>query len=175
MQIRSWPPVAGVLDGRWLQLQVYSDGTRTYLTARSQSQWVITRQASERIPYSVTKITIRVTNEYGRTTHHLVLTKRLIVHEVVALYNSLGVIQPATTTGCPGGSGGVLRLKFYDSPTNVIATANSAADADRRWPASAADWACFPIQVKLAQHSFPSLSGNVITPLAKLVDSKLNP
>src|ERR1700733_1195597 len=37
--IRSWPPVPGVLDGRWLQLQAYSYGSHTYLTARAQSQW----------------------------------------------------------------------------------------------------------------------------------------
>jgi hypothetical protein len=174
-QIRSWPPVAGVLDGRWLELEAYSYGTHTYLTARAQSQWVITRDPDERIPSSVTKITIKVTSGNGRTTRQLTVTKRGIVHQVIRLYNSLGVIQPATINGCPGQPGGVLALRFYDSPTNVIATASSPADATPRWPASTAAWACFPIQIKLAQSSYPSLSGNVITPLGTLLQTKLNP
>lgn len=174
-QIRAWPPVKGVLDGRWLQLQAYSYGTHTYLTARTQSEWVITRAASERIPSNVTKITITVTNGDGRKTHQLTITKTGAVGEVVRLYNSLGVIQPATIMGCSGEPGGVLALRFYSSPTSVIAKASSPADGNPAWPASAAAWACFPIKITLGQHGAPSLSGNVITPLAMLLHTKLSP
>jgi hypothetical protein len=174
-QIRSWPPVTGVLNGRWLQLQAYSYGTHTYLTARAQSQWVITRQASERIPSKVTKITINVTDGHGHTTHNLTIAKPGIVDKVIGLYNSLGVIQPATIMGCPGEPGGVLTLRFYDSPTRVIATASSSAGANQPWPASTAGWACFPINVRIGQHHYPSLSGNVITPLGKLIHIRLSP
>ncbi len=174
-QIRSWPSVKGVLDGRWLQLQAYSNAGHTYLTARAQSQWIITRDPSERIPSNVTKITISVTDGHGHAVHRLTITKPRTVGEVVRLYNSLGVIQPATIMGCPPELGGVLALRFYDSPTNVIATANSPADANPRMSPSAAAWACFPIKINLAQHSYPSLSGNVITPLGKLLHTKLTP
>lgn len=174
-QIRYWPPVRGVLNGRWLQIEAYSHGAHTYLTARTQSQWVVTREASERIPSSVTKVTIIVTDASGHRVHQLTVTKPRIVQEVVGLYNSLGAIQPATIMGCPPEPARVLTLRFYDSPTNVIATASSPADATRPWPPSAAAWACFPINIKLAQRSYPSLSGNIITPLAKLLNTKLNP
>jgi hypothetical protein len=174
-QIRSWPPVTGVLDGRWLQVQAYSYGTHTYLTARAQSQWVITREASERIPSRVTKITIKVTDGHGHTTHDLTVTKPGIVGQIIGLYNSLGVIQPATIMGCPGEPEGSLTLRFYDSPTNVIATASSSAGANQPWPASTAGWACFPIGVRIGQHHYPSLSGDVITPLGKLIHIKLSP
>lgn len=174
-QIRSWPPVAGVLDGRWLQLQAYTHGTHTYLTARAQSQWVITREAREQIPSDVTKIAINVRDANGHTIHELTVATPRIVHRVVALYNSLGVVQPATIMGCPPEPGGVLTLTFYDSPTHVIATASSPADANPPWPPSAAAWECFPIKVRLGQHSYPSLSGNVITPLGKLLHARLTP
>jgi len=174
MQIRSWPPVPGVLGGRWLQLVAYSQGNKTYLTARAQAQWIITRQASERIPSNTTKITIRVTDDSGRIIHQLTVTKARTVHQVIELYNSLGVVQPAAIN-CPAEFAGALTLKFYDSTTNVIAMATSAADASPAWPPSAAAWDCFPIKIKLAQHSYPSLSGNVITPLGKLLDTKLAP
>jgi hypothetical protein len=174
-QIRSWPPVKGVLDGRWLQLQAYSNAGHTYLTARAQSEWVITRDSSERISSNVTKITITVINGNGRKVHQLTITKPRTVRDVVRLYNSLGVIQPATIMGCPGEPGGTLALKFYNSPTDEIATASSPADANPPWPTSAAAWACFPIKITLTEHSAPSLSGNVITPLAKLVHTRLNP
>lgn len=174
-QIRSWPPIKGVLDGRWLELQAYSYGNRTYLTARAQSQWVITRNASERLPSSVTKVTIRVTGANGNKAHQFTITRHRTVAQVVRLYNSLGVIQPATILGCPPQPAGVLALRFYDSPSHVIATANSPTGADVPWPASAAAWACFPIKLTLAQHRAPSLSGNVISPLAKLLHTRLIP
>ena len=162
-----------MLDGRWLQLNAYLHAGHTYLTARAQSQWVITRQATEQIPSNVTKITVSVTDGHNHVVHQLTITKSRIMHQVVALYNSLGVIQPATINGCPPTATGSVTLRFYDSPTNVIATASSPADANPRMPPSAAAWACFPIQIKLDQHSYPSLSGNVVTPLGKLLHTKL--
>jgi hypothetical protein len=174
-QIRSWSPVAGELTGRWLQIQAYLYGTRTYLTARTQSQWVITRQASEQTPSNVTKITIRVTDGHGHAGHQLTMTKPRIVHQVVGLYNSLGVVQPVTINGCPPNAAGSVTLSFYDSPTNVIATGSSSTDATEHWPPSTAAWACFPIHISIAQQSYPSLSGNVITPLGKLLHTKLTP
>lgn len=174
-QIRSWPPINGVLDGRWLQLQAYSSENHTYLTAQAQSQWVITRNASERIPSSVTKVTISVTTATHRKVHQVTITRPSTVRQVVRLYNSLGVIQQATIMGCPPQLAGVLELSFYRSHSNVIATASSPTDASPPWPASAPAWACFPIKITLAQHRAPSLSGNVLTPLAKLLHTRLNP
>ncbi len=174
-QIRYWPPVRGVLDGRWLEIEAYTDGTHTYLTARAESQWVVAREASEKIPSSVTQITLRVANARGQSVHQMTVTNTRVVRRIVGLYNSLGVIQPAIIMGCPPEPAGVLTVRFYNSPTNVIATASSPTDANPRWPASAAAWACFPIRVRLAQRSYPSLSGNVITPLERLLHTKLNP
>jgi hypothetical protein len=174
-QIRSWPPVRGVLDGRWLQIEAYAHGARTYLTARTESQWVVARDASERIPSSITRITVSIADARGQGVHQMTVTKPRVVHQIVGLYNSLGVIQPAIIMGCPPEPAGVLTLRFYNSPTNVIATASSSTAADARWPASAPAWACFPISIRLVQRSYPSLSGNVIRPLERLLHTQLNP
>jgi hypothetical protein len=174
-QIRYWPPVRGVLDGRWLQIEAYTHGAHTYLTARTESQWVVAREANERIPSSLTQITVWVAKARGQRMHQMTVTKPRVVHQIVGLYNSLGVVQPAIIMGCPPEPAGVLTLRFYNSPTNVIATASSSTAANPRWPASAPAWACFPISIRLAQHSYPSLSGNVITPLERLLHTKLNP
>lgn len=170
-QMRYWPPVRGILDGRWLEITAYRLGTRAYLTARTQSQWVVTRRASERIPANVKKVTIKVTNASGRAIDQLTITKPQIVHRLVRLYNSLGVIQPGTMS-CPLERGGSLALGFYGSATKVIATATSSTSATATWPPSTAAWECFPIAFRLEGHSYPSLSGNVITPLAKLIHAK---
>ncbi|MGC9220835.1 MAG: lipoprotein [Solirubrobacteraceae bacterium] len=175
LQIRSWPPVKGVLNGRWLALQAYSSAGHTYLTARAQSQWVITRDSNERIPSNVSKIEITVTNGNGRKAHQLTITKHRTVRDVVRLYNSLGVIQPATILGCPPEITGSLTVRFYKPPADEVATAISPNDGNPSWPASAAVWACFPIKITLAQHRAPSLSGNVITPLARLLHTRLSP
>ncbi len=174
-QIRSWPPVRGVLDGRWLEVEAYTDGAHTYLTARTESQWVVARQANERIPSSVTQIRVSVANARGQRVHQMTVTKPPLVHQIVGLYNSLGVVQPAIIMGCPPEPAGVLTLRFYNSPTNVIATASSSTAANPHWPASAPAWACFPISIRLAQRSYPSLSGNVITPLERLLHTNMNP
>lgn len=174
-QIRYWPPVKGVLDGRWLQIEAYAHGAHTYLTARTESQWVVAREASERIPASVTRVTVSVANARGRQMHQMTVTKPLVVRRVVGLYNSLGVIQPAIIMGCPPEPAGTVTLRFYASPTSVIATASSSTAADPRWPASAPAWACFPISIRLAHRNYPSLSGNVITPLERLLHIKLKP
>jgi hypothetical protein len=105
----------------------------------------------------------------------MTVTKPRVVHQIVGLYNSLGVIQPAIIAGCPPEPAGVVTLRFYNSPTNAIATASSSTAADARWPGSAPAWACFPISIRLAQRSYPSLSGNVIAPLERLLHAELNP
>jgi hypothetical protein len=175
-QIRYWPPVRGVLDGRWLQIEAYTHGGHTYLTARTESQWVVAREANERIPASVTQITVSVANARGQRMHQMTVTKPRVVRRIVGLYNSLGVVQPAIIMGCPPEPAGVLTLRFYTSPTNVIATASSSTAADPHWPASAPAWACFPISIRLlARRRYPSLSGSVITPLGRLLHTKLNP
>jgi hypothetical protein len=174
-QIRYWPPVRGVLDGRWLQIEAYSHGAHTYLTARTESQWVVAREANERIPASVTQITVSVADARGQRMHQMTVTTPRVVRRIVGLYNSLGVVQPAVIMGCPPEPAGVLTLKFYTSPTNVIATASSSTAANLRWPASVPAWACFPVSIRLAQLSYPSLSGNVVTRLEQLLHTNLHP
>ena len=68
------------------------------------------------MPSSVTKITIKVTDGHGHTTHDLTVTTPGIVGRIIGLYNSLGVIEPATIMGCPGEPEGSLTLRFYRLP-----------------------------------------------------------
>jgi hypothetical protein len=170
-QIRTWPPISGVLDGRWLELEVYTNGRHTYLIARSQAQWVITREPGERIPSDVTKITIKVTDSKRR--RELIVTRPRILEEIVGLYNSLGVIQPVAIS-CPLNAGGSLTVGFYGSRNQMVASASSYPGADAPWPASTAAWSCYPIEIRLARQTAPSLSGNVVTPLSKLLHTKLD-
>lgn len=174
MQIHDFPTVSGVLAGRWLEIQAYESGAHTYLTARAQSEWVVTRSPSERIPASVTKVTIRVTDPAGHLRRKLTVRRPRLVRGVVALYNSLGVDQPVTEFGCGPGGVGVIRVRFYSSQASLIATASSAPEADFHWPAYTAGWSCFPITLRLNGRSYPSLSGNVVTPLSKLLHTKLS-
>jgi hypothetical protein len=56
--VRSWPVVEGILDVRWLEVEVTSHAGGTLLYAESQSQWVVTRPFGERIPPGVREVDV---------------------------------------------------------------------------------------------------------------------
>ncbi|HLI60123.1 MAG TPA: hypothetical protein VKV21_10720 [Solirubrobacteraceae bacterium] len=170
--VRAWPAVPGVLAGRWLEVEVTAlarDGTRLY--AKSQSEWLVDRPRSERIPGDVRRVDI----SEGRPGKRPFLTDRVRargrVRALVRLFNSLGIVQPVSIN-CPAEVvGPVVTFRFRTRPAGpAVARASVSASATFNWSATTAGWACVPIDVTLRGRGRAPLAGNVLTP----VDSQLH-
>lgn len=173
--IRSWPPVHGILDVRWLEIAVTprSDGgTRLY--AEAQSQWVVARPKDEYIPAGVREVDITD----GWPGHEPFLSRRVTgradVHKLVALFNSLETVQPVAIN-CPAESvTPIVDVDFRSGATGVtVAEAKVSSDANFSWPASVPGWECFAISFEVRGRSWTPLAGNVITPIHRLLHVKL--
>jgi hypothetical protein len=172
----SWPAVAGVLDGRWLQVAVSPrvDG-RTSLSAEAQSQWVITRPRTEKIPASVREV--EVTSGSAGQPPFLTrrVSSRLKVHALVALTDSLGIVQPVGIN-CPEyiPAPPIVTLVFRAAANRQpLASLSVSAVANFSWPADVAGWSCFPIGLTVRGRPQHALAGNVITPIERLLHVNL--
>jgi hypothetical protein len=88
------------------------------------------------------------------------------VHRLVALFNSLGIVQPVAIN-CPAGTAEPIVTVTFRSRPNGWALAAATVDsiADFSWPVSLPGWACYSIGFTVARHTSDSLIGNVIMPL----------
>jgi hypothetical protein len=111
-----WPSVDNVLGERQLQVTVTSLGDgETGIMAEAQSDWMVLRSWSERVPSGVTviKVTVQRAPKRFGMKHlgpllHAMITGRRAVARAVALVNSLAVVQPVVIAcpmfGFPAGS-----------------------------------------------------------------------
>ena len=173
--IRSWPPVNGILNIRWLYIGVTArakGGTELY--AKSQSEWVITRPAGEHVPGGVREVDI--TEGWPGKSPFLSrrVTSMASVHKLVALFNSLGTLQPGSIN-CPADTPTpTVTFDFRAGGTSTpVARATVSAVAYFSWPANLPGWACFPVSLEVGGRSSTPLAGNVITPTHNLLHIKL--
>lgn len=176
--IRSWPPVSGVLYVRWLEITVTSlasGGTKLY--AKSQSQWVVTRPPREHIPPGVREVDVASGSTGMPPLVSRQITNRAEVRALVKLFNSLEIVQPGAIN-CPGFSSNppTATVDFRGGPTDrLLADASVDAVASFSWPADTPGWECFPVAFTVLGRHWPALSGNVITPIERLLGVRLAP
>jgi hypothetical protein len=174
--IRSWAPVGGVLDTRFLSIEVTGHASgRTLLAAESQSQWVIVRPAQERVPAAVTevKITDGLPGHPPRLTR--IVTARRTVRRLLELFNGLGIVQPGSIN-CPAvpTAEPVVTVTFRAAAAaRALASASVNPGANFSWPDSVPGWACFPITFSAEGHRYRPLIGNVISPIDRLLHVRL--
>ena len=173
--IRSWSPVSGILDVRWLEIEVAGQSSGgTVLSAESQSQWIVARPARERVPTSVTEVDVTK----GLPGQPPQLSRRVTalrtVRRLVALFDALGIVQPGEIS-CPEETvQPTVTVAFRAAATGrVLASATVDAAADFSWPDSVPGWACFSIGFVAGGHRFDSLIGNVISPIDHLLHVRL--
>ncbi len=173
--IRSWAPVSGVLDARLLSIEVTASSSgETLLSAESQSQWVIARPARERVPAAVAAVEITD----GLPGHPPRLSRSVTtprtVKRLVALFNSLGVVQPGAIN-CPAETvEPIVKVTFRTAAAGrALASATVDSKADFSWPDSVPGWACFSVGFVVEGHRYDSLVGNVISPLNRLLHVRL--
>jgi hypothetical protein len=169
--IRSWPSVDDVLDVRWLEIDVASGssgGTRLY--AESQSQWVITRPRGEHIPAGVREVDVTSGWPGKPPFVSRQVTDRAEVHRLVRLFDSLGIEQPGAIN-CPEESAApVVDIEFRSgAASRVAADASVSSEANFSWPANVPGWSCFPVALTVGGRNWSPLSGNVITPIERLL------
>jgi hypothetical protein len=173
--IRSWAPMTGVLDVRWLEIEVAGQSSGgTVLSAESQSQWIVARPARERVPAGVTEVEVTK----GLPGQPPQLSRRVTaprtVRRLVALFASLGIAQPGEISCLEETVQPIVTVAFRAAATGrVLASATVDAAADFSWPDSVPGWACFSIGFVAAGHRFDPLIGNVISPIDHLLHVRL--
>ena len=173
--IRSWSPVSGVLDVRWLEIEAAGQPTGgTVLSAESQSQWIVARPARERVPAGVTEVDVTTGLRGQPPQLSRRVTARRTIRRLVALFDSLGIVQPGEIS-CPTETmGPTVTVAFRAADTGrVLASTTVDAAADFSWPDSLPGWACFSIGFVAGGHRFDPLIGNVISPIDHLLHVRL--
>jgi hypothetical protein len=173
--IYSWPPIGGVLDVRWLEVSVAARAAGgTLLYAESQSQWIVTRPLSERIPAGVREVDVArgLPGKPPLTSRRV--TRRKQVRALVALFDALGIIQPGAIN-CPAETIGPIVTVSFRAATagRPLARASVSSEADFPWPRDLPGWACFPVSFAVLGRSEHALAGNVIAPMQRLLHVKL--
>jgi hypothetical protein len=96
-----WPPVRGVLGERELSVTLIAlRGGGTGVLAQSQSNWIVARSRSERIPATAREVDVSSALLDGPTTVSLSVTVASKVRSLARLLNALPVVQPAVYS-CP--------------------------------------------------------------------------
>jgi hypothetical protein len=174
--IRTWPPIAGVLGGRWLQIQATSLSTnRTLLSVVAQSEWIAVRPASERIPAGVRVIDITSGVPGKRPFLSRTVTSQEHVRFLIHLFDFLPIVQPGVIN-CPEESTNqpVVTVTFRDGKASQpAARARVSSAANVRWPETSGAWACLAVQFTVLGGRQPALAGNVIGPLQRLLNVNL--
>jgi hypothetical protein len=174
--VRSWPSVAGVLDSRLLELQVSErpDGATT-LSAVAQSQWVVVRPQGEQIPSTVRDVAITDGWPGKAPFFSRDITSRARVAKLVALLNSLGIVQPVSVN-CPAETiTPTVVIRFLTRPAaSPVAAASVSAASDYSFSPSEPGAGCYAIAFSVHGHRGPALVGNVIAPLQQMLHVKLN-
>ncbi len=124
----AWPPVAGVLSTRWLDIYIVQlpDGS-TGLRADGQVVWVKPRPASEVIPPAgarILRISVHGSLKGEQPAQRpLRVTSTEKIARIVAALNALPAVQPGLRN-CPADFGISVRLAFYatrDAPPSAVA------------------------------------------------------
>jgi hypothetical protein len=170
----SWPSVDGVLYLRWLEIQVSTragGGTRLY--AESQSQWIVTRTRAEQIPRGVRDVD--VTSAWPGKSPFVSrrVSNRAKVRALVALFDSLDVIQPGAGS-CPGMAlTPSVNVAFTVGSGQPLARATVTSTANFSLPAYVYAWGCYPVGFSIRGRAQSALAGNVIAPIQRLLHVKL--
>jgi hypothetical protein len=165
----AWPPVAGVLGARLLELTVTRIGVdRTGLLAESQSVWIVPRPASERIP-ARTRV-IQIVSDAPGAAHggDVTLSRRGQVGSVVALLNQLPIEQPGVIN-CPAMiDPRTITMTFRARPSGpALAVLRFAAY--RPWKLAGSN-ECAPVELSIEGHSRPALDGgNFIQRIERII------
>jgi len=97
----SWPGVPGKLGGRYLWVvSTELPGSKTGILEQTQSDWIVPRSPSERVPAGVHQVDVTVADVDGPVTKSLTVTSGSKVRRIIAFIDGLPIVQPEWF-GCP--------------------------------------------------------------------------
>jgi hypothetical protein len=152
----SWalPPVAGVLDSRWLVVTAVSDGASgTDLRVEGEVTYTPARPAASYIPatavHAVEVTAVPSMNDQRKPPAPLVITDPVKVRNLVALVNGLSLFPPGVYS-CPADDGGGVRLTFLSKGGGGKATNGPVIKTAVRAVALASASGCGGVQLTIA-------------------------
>jgi hypothetical protein len=130
----SLAPIAGVLDGRDLVVEVVAaGGGQTAIRVDAQVAWQPSRALGERVPSAARVVTIAESAGVLPGENHLpapvTMTNMAVVTRLAALVDSLPLSTIGPDASCPAPAGPEIRLTFRASPGGPpLAVAQGPAD-----------------------------------------------
>jgi hypothetical protein len=153
-----WPPVAGVLGGRLLDVTVTSiGGGLTGVLAESQSIWIVPRPESERIPAATRVVQISSAVPGAADGGTVTVTRDGQVGSIIALLNRLPIVQPGVT-GCPAQIDPKMITMTFSASSSGPALAVLQFNDYQPWRAANSN-ECAPVQLSVAGRRRPALDG----------------
>jgi hypothetical protein len=170
----SWPPLAGVLGLRELQVWVTSlPGHVTGVLAQAESDWIVPRPAGEQIPKGVREVRITSAKLHGRTTVSLTVTNPVEVRRIVALLDGMPIVQPAAYS-CPAmliNGARVMTFKFGARLAGPVLAQATYTDYP---PLSAPSGPCSPVEFAIRGRSQDALiGGDFVKQVERIVGASL--
>jgi hypothetical protein len=154
-----WPAIPGVIGARELAVSVtFVSRTTTAVLAQAESDWIVPRAPSERVPVAAHEIDITSATPGGPTTISLHLTNAAKVRRIVGLINAMPIVQPGAYS-CPGltnPGARVLTFKFRARVSGQLLAQATYID----YPGlSAPSGLCNPIALRIRGHVRDPLIG----------------
>jgi hypothetical protein len=169
----TWSPVPGILGYREVQVTVTAlPGAVTGVLAESQSDWIVPRPHSERIPPTVRQIVITSRKPGHRPTSTRV-TDRRKVSQVVAVFNAMPIVQPIIfscpllLTGSP-----VVTFTFRTRPSGRTTAHASFTEFPHL---GAGSGPCNPVELRIhGRPQDPLTGGHFVSRLEKILGVDLS-
>jgi len=166
-----WPAVGTVLGYRTVTVTATAlSAGETGVLIESQSDWIVPRPTSERIPSAVARIDITSGAPRKRPPVSLSVTRAGQVRSIVRLINGLPIAQPVAIA-CPSLSDPrMITLRFRAASGRTLAVLTY--DDFRPWSSPSVD--CKTVGLSIGGRGQPPLlGGSFLSTLAKLVGRSL--
>jgi hypothetical protein len=170
----TWPAIPGLVGFRELAISATAlSGTVTGVLAQAESDWILPRPPSERVPARTREIDITTAKLAGQTTAALSVTNAAKVRRIVSLINAMPIAQPGLIS-CPElqvDGARVITIKFQaraGAPPLARATYTDYP------PLTAPSGRCTPISFSIGgrvQH--PLIGGDFLKKLQRILGVRL--
>ncbi|MGI8505415.1 MAG: hypothetical protein ACR2MK_01180 [Solirubrobacteraceae bacterium] len=170
----SWPAIGGVIGLRELAVSVTSlSSSATGVLAQAESDWIVPRPASERVPAGTHEIDVTSAKLDGPTTASLSVTSAVKVRRIVALIDKMPIVQPGTYS-CPGLTNvgaRVVRLAFRARVAGKLLARATYVDYP---PLTAPSGPCNAIDFSVRGHRrAPLIGGDFVTQAQRVLGVSL--
>jgi hypothetical protein len=165
-----WHAIAGVI--RLRALAIYATALSDAVTgvlAQAESDWIVPRPASERIPAATHEIDISSAKLHGPTAVSLIVTSPAKVRRIVSLFNAMPIAQPAAYA-CPAlmlAGARVIRISFRTGRGGSLLARATYIDYP---PLPAASGPCTPIELSIdGRRRDPLIGGNFLKTIHRII------